>query len=227
MRWRISREAGKGVRGVLPTIVLVALALGVFALDPVRRAPAAIEPGSLVVGPELPQGSAWLGRESIQDQPAQDLPRAYPPHKSYADVVFGFEASEGGLDGEAFLRVVVVEDRHDLLAFEPRYAMRAGGWDMVASGASDGMWRTEHTQGSGLLRERLVVETVYVVPGRWDARRAIAAEAGTLGPGWPGPGALVQIVATLPLGADLEPLRAQAQAIAEELSASLAGDEQP
>ncbi len=211
----------------LPIILVLLLALGIFFADPARRAEPMISPARVLVAVRgLPVTIAgW----QLVDQ-GDSLPRAYPPHYDVweASARYGSDAPASG--STAYLRIVIAQDRRDLLAFDPTHAMRAGGWEpdvSVRPTETNGLWRTQHTRGAGLLDERVVLETAYVVPGRWGSDSRDLRILVDAGPGWPGPGAIVQMLVTAPVGPNAQAMRDVVKEMAQQLADELARTSTP
>ncbi len=229
MRSRTSSlEEGLSLRQIVPVITMLALALAVCVADPIRRSGAVIdlesldaEVASLVRAPR-----GWVRVEF-----AQPLPKAYPPHYAFIDETTQFRRLAGtGIENAtliAFLRIAVVQDRRDLLAFDPAEAMRANGWTSEDGAADQDARRTVHGRGTDAYGDRVTLDTIYVVPGDWGPDPALIANAGHRGPGWPGPGAIVQVLVTEgDEQTDVPALSALALQIAESLAESLPGSDQ-
>jgi hypothetical protein len=168
-------------------------------------------------------GEAWQRlRESDREE---RLPRAYPPHNAVFETSASY-ARRSGMESPsgsaAFIRVVVAQDRRDLLAFHPIHAMRRGGWEPDGSQQGEHAWRTRHVHTEDFLTEFIELDTVYVVPGFFGPRALVFESAAGRGPGWPGPGALVQVLVTAPGEAEAEQLRAAAIDLAQQLADDLA-----
>ncbi|MFI4917196.1 MAG: hypothetical protein ACIAS6_11910 [Phycisphaerales bacterium JB060] len=179
------------MRRVVPIILVLPIALMVYLADPIRRAGPMIDPVAIAApNGELPPAiNGWV--RAIE---SEMLPRAYPPHNltwqptaRYVDPLTG---------DEAFLRVVVVQDRRDLLAFDPSEAMRAGGWAHEGSRKDERFHHTSHRKGPEPFTERVTLDTVYVAPGYLGPNREAISRIDHQGPGWPGPAALVQLLLT-------------------------------
>lgn len=202
-----------------PIILVLLLALGVFLVDPARRADPMIEPA------RLPTAAQWrpptIGGWIRSDDESDRLPRAYPPHNKIWQASVAYFISTPGGGSEAYLRVVIAQDRRDLLAFEPTHAMRAGGWEPVRAQAVGELWRTRHSSHSGLLDEFVVLDTAFIAPGRWGSDPSITYAASTEGPGWPGPGAIVQVLFSGTIGDNAEAVREEVRRVAEQLSGEL------
>lgn len=204
------------MKRTLPIIALFLVVAGVVVIDPARRMGEMIEPRNLAPA-ELPEEvGQWLRVEGDDE-----LPRAYPPHNAVWTRTTRYQPQ--GFEGlqTAFVRVVIASDRRDLLAFEPEHAMRAGGWATQGARAAHGLRVTTHARRGELLDETLQVETAYVSPGAWGQRRDIVNGVRPEGPGWPGPGALVQLLRTSPVVEDADGLRAMVKDLAGELSSQL------
>lgn len=179
------------MRRIVPVILVLPIALMVYLADPIRRAGPMIDPEAIASAhAELPPAIDGWARASE----SETLPRAYPPHNltwqptaRYVDPLTG---------DEAFLRVVVVQDRRDLLAFDPSEAMRAGGWTHEESRKGERFHRTSHRKGPEPFTERVTLDTVYVAPGYLGPDREATSNIDHRGPGWPGPAALVQLLLT-------------------------------
>lgn len=207
---------------VFPVILLLVVAAGVLVIDPARRAGEMIEPHRLAPD-ELPQQvGQWVRSKDVDE-----LPRAYPPHNEIWSRTTRYQRA--GLDGveTAFVRVVIAQDYRNLLAFEPEYAMRAGGWTSERTQAANGLHATQHARRDGLLKETLRVETAYIAPGVWGPDRSLSEGARPIGPGWPGPGSMVQLLTTAPLAEDTTELRSLIKSVASALSTRLAQDASP
>lgn len=203
----------------LPIILVLLLALGVYLTDPARRAGPMIEPAA------LPTAAKWQsptieGWTRTDDQ-SERLPRAYPPHNSIWRVSVAYFTGTYGDGSEAYLRVVIAQDCRDLLAFEPTQAMRAGGWDLVDAQPIDGLWRTTHTSRAGLLDEFIELDTAFVAPGQWGSSPSIIDAQHANGPGWPGPGAIVQVLFSGTIDASAHAVREEVRRLAQDLASEL------
>lgn len=200
----------------LPIILVLLLAAGIFALDPVRRAGPMLAPEAVLADFEpLPESiGAWQ-----RDTQSEPLPRAFPPHNA----VEGRTASyiHAPTNSTAVVWIVLAQDRRDLLAFVPVHAMRAGGWSPTGGEEAEGLWRTRHARGGNLLVEYIELDTAFVVPGAWGPDRDELNQAAPRGPGWPGPGALVQVLLTAPREPQADDMRDQVRRLAELLAARL------
>lgn len=203
----------------LPIILVLLLALGVFLVDPARPAAPMMSPESLPTAEQgLAQSVGTWNRDPTWDD---TLPIAYPPHNEVLDTSARYMSSATG--AEAFLRVVIAQDRRDLLAFEPTHAMRAGGWSSIGAEESSNLWQTRHTRHSDLVDEFLVVDTAFVIAGLWGPTPGITHAVSTGGPGWPGPGAIVQVLhGGGSAAADADILREEARRVADRLATELA-----
>ena len=210
------------MKRLLPILVTMTIAVGLFVIDPVRHAEPAIDPSRLAVEDMPATIGPWL-REGAPDV----LPRAYAPRNEVWESVTSYRPRTYEGPGSAYVRIVIAQDRRDLLAYEPAHAMRAGGWSSIDGELHDGLWQTQHTRREGLLSERVILCTAYVAPGGWGASAHVLDETRPAGSGWPGPAALVQVLTTAPVAADPTALHAFAQDLATALSARLAGGERP
>ena len=202
----------------LPIILVMLLALGVFVIDPARRADPMISAAGLSAAPwGAPTIDGWIRN----DDETERLPRAYPPHNTVRSESAAYVASTVGLASEAYLRVVMAQDCRDLLAYDPNHSMLAGGWEPVDAQAIGGFWRTRHTHRSALLDEVVVLDTMFVAPGQWGSDPAITSPAHNPGPGWPGPGAIVQVLFVGSVGENAATMRAEVQRLAENLASEL------
>lgn len=217
-RWRINEKTQ--VKRVLPTILTLVIAGCLWLVDPVRRAGPMISPNEAMIGtlPATPTG--WELGEATGD-----LPRAFPPHNAITQKLVVYNRL-GRSEASVFLRVVIAQDRRDLLAYEPAHAMRAGGWQPESSLEVDGLWRTEHSRRSQLLEEVIIVDTAYVVPGRWSATLDLLHDAGLSGGGWPGPGAIVQLIIPAEDGVNARAFHDLVKEVAASVANSL-GDASP
>lgn len=207
----------------LPIILVLVFALGVFLVDPARRAGPMIEPAGLpAAGHDLPLTlDVWIRDTSWNNT----LPRAFPTRNQIWDGSARYVSSASG--SEAFLLVVIAQDRRDLLAFDPTHAMRADGWEPIDGEIIGEFLQTRHTRHTNLLDEFRVLETAFVAPGRWGASPSITNAAGHDGPGWPGPGAIVQMRVAGPAGNDAAGLRDEVRRLARRLSTELAAVDAP
>lgn len=207
----------------LPIILVLVLALGVFLVDPARRAGSMISPANLpLAGQDL---SPILGRWIRDTSWNNTLPRAFPTHNQVWDGSARYVSSASG--SEAFLLVVIAQDRRDLHAFDPTHAMRADGWEPIDGEIIGEFLQTRHTRHTNLLDEFRVLETAFVAPGRWGANPSITNAAGNDGPGWPGPGAIVQMRVAGSAGDDAAGLRDEVRRLAQQLSTELATVDAP
>ena len=202
------------MKRVLPTILTIVLAAGLWLGDPVRRGEPPLDPTSIDPGQQPGVVGMWQ-----MAQAAVALPRAFPPHYAVSERVWVYETSARS-DRKAFVRIIVAQDRRDLLAFEPTHAMRAGGWQPKSASVVEGLWHTRHVRSAQLLSETVILDTAFVLPRGWTAQYEIIEDTATLGPGWPGPGAIVQLIA--PEGYETNALRRLVKSIADGLSRQLA-----
>jgi hypothetical protein len=221
------------VSRTVPIILIIPLAVAVYLADPIRHKGTMVDPSAYEAGIAdlIVETPGWTRTEL-----SETLPRAFPPHNAYLDKTTQYQyVGAAGLPGgdspsatEAFLRIVIVQDRRDLLAFDPIQAMRAGGWTGRAGQRREGFRRTIHGRGPGQYGERVTLDTIYVVPGAWGADPQIIAEAGRSGPGWPGPGAIVQLLLNGGGEQGEAPgLSEAARRVAEALARSLPDGDQP
>lgn len=204
---------------VVPIIILLALAAALYAVDPLRRAGPGLTPASMEQMLSEPPASLGLWQlGGHQDA----LPRAF---QSFHEVS---EQSVRYVQGNetAYLRVAIARDRRDLRAYAPAHAMRRAGWSALPPVEQHGLELCIHQREMGLLAERISIESAYVLPGRWGHQAKAIDRAPPLGPGWPGPGAVVQLVLTNP-EAPANELRQHVRDLAEELASSLQGDQAP
>lgn len=207
---------------------MLALALAVCVADPIRRS------GGMVDLEALEDNATSLARTPpgwVRVESSQPLPRAYPPHNAFLDETIQYRRLSGsGFDNPnliAFLRIAIVQDRRDLLAFDPIEAMRANGWTSEDGPTGQDARRTIHGRGIDAYGDRVTLDTIYVVPGDFGADPELIAEAGHRGPGWPGPGAIVQVLVTEgEEQADVPALSSLALQIAESLAKSLPGSDE-
>lgn len=203
----------------VPIILVVLLAAGIFLADPARRARAMIAPSSIPAGlRELPSDIPGWRADDLREP----LPRAYPPHNAVWEASARYIADAPGSASVAYFRIVIAQDRRDLMAFDPTHAMRAGGWELVGATSTEGLRQTEHARRAGLLSERVVLETAYVEPGRWGPMPRTYDRAAGVDPGWPGPGAMVQVLVTAPVEGNALSLRAWVRERAGQLADELA-----
>lgn len=202
------------MKRALPTALTLVLATGLWLVDPVRRAEPAIDPASIALTVATP--AAW----GLSDAQA-DLPRAYPPHNRVAERTWVFD-SMPGTSGRSFLRVVVAQDRRDLLAYDPVHAMQAGGWHSRSAQSSNGLWLTHHARSAPLLDETVTVVSAFVIPDVWSDQSALVYQQSASGPGWPGPGATVQLILPedQPSAEVCDHIKQIAQHIAEQLAST-------
>lgn len=203
----------------VPIIILLALAAALYAVDPLRRAGPGLTPASMEQMHSEPPASLGLWQlDGHQDA----LPRAF---NSFHEV--NERSVRYMLDNDtAYLRVAVARDRRDLRAYAPAHAMRRAGWSALPPVAQHGLELCYHEREMGLLAERISIESAYVLPGRWGHQAKAIDRAPPLGPGWPGPGAVVQLLLTNP-DAPAEALRQHVRTLADELAKSLQGDQAP
>lgn len=195
------RFGGVPLRRVVPVILILPLAAMVYVIDPIRHQGSMIDPLSYEdrVARLVSETPGWARTDL-----SESLPRAFPPHNRYLEATTQYRSigTSGRLVSgppsvaQAFLRIVIVQDRRDLLAFDPIQAMRAGGWTNQLERDYEGFRRTIHVRGPGQYGEQVTLDTIYVVPGDWGADPGIIEEADRSGPGWPGPGAIVQLLLT-------------------------------
>jgi|GEM_PF-4276418 len=203
----------------LPIIFVLLIALVVFLVDPARRAGPMIEPATLPTATDwqAPTIEGW----TRNDDESERLPRAYPPHNAIWRISVAYYTGAPGVGSEAYLRVVIAQDCRDLLAFEPTQAMRAGGWEPVDAQATGGLWRTTHTSHAGLLDEFVILDTAFVVPGRWGSSPSITSAESAQGPGWPGPGAIVQVLFSGAINENAQAVREEVRRMANVLAQEL------
>ncbi|MFI4883187.1 MAG: hypothetical protein ACIAQU_11445 [Phycisphaerales bacterium JB064] len=208
------------MKRVLPTILTLVIAGCLWLIDPVRDEGPMISLSEAIVGtlPATPTG--WMLGEATGD-----LPHAFPPHNAITQKLVVYNRL-GRSEASVFLRVVIAQDRRDLLAYEPTHAMRAGGWQPESALEVDGLWHTEHSRRSQLLDEVITVDTVYIVPGMWSAQFDLLDDAGLSGSGWPGPGAIVQLIISAEDGVNAQPFHDFVKAMAENVADRL-GDASP
>lgn len=201
------------LKHIVPTIVLLLVALGVFLIDPMRRAGPALQPSllaeSLAPVPELLGPWQLDGRE-------ESMPRAYQPLRSVYERTERYSCQADS----AYVRVVIACDRRDLLAYVPSHAMHRKGWLALPVEIVEGLERSNHTYDSGLLVERITVESAYVLPGRWGPDAGVFDREAPMGSGWPGPGAVVQLLLTNP-HAPANELREHVRELAQALALAL------
>ncbi len=205
----------------IPFILVLLVALGVFLVDPIRRAGEMIDPKAIPIVAQWspPRIDGWFHSEGSSDS----LPRAYPPHNAIKSETVAYVSGMVGLASEAYLRVVVAQDCRDLLAYEPSHSMLAGGWEPVDAEEAGGFWRTRHAHRSTLVDEVVVLETIFVAPGVWGSNPTITRPAHNPGPGWPGPAAVVQVLFVGSFGDNANAVRTEARHLAEQLAADLGG----
>lgn len=200
------------MKRALPTALTLLLAAVLWLVDPVRRAEPAIDPSGIAGSITLPELQGWKA-----DDARTALPSAFPPHNPISERTWVLDPAPLS-DQQSFLRVIVAQDRRDLLAFDPIHAMRAGGWQPVSAGSVDGLWVTRHTRTAPLLDETVTLATAFVVPGKWSGQGSMLRQHDASGPGWPGPGAIVQAIVS-------EGDRAtEIQELVEQLAEDIAGD---
>jgi hypothetical protein len=203
----------------LPILLVLLLALGVFVADPVRRAGEMIDAASLraVAGDAPPNVEGWI----LVDDPRERLPRAYPPHNEVTTRSASYVIGPFGPSPEAYVRVVVAQDCRDLLAYDPSHSMLAGGWRPVEAREHGGLWHSAHARRSALIDELVVLETAFVAPGRWGSDPAITSPANASGPGWPGAGAIVQVLLIGSATNHADAMRAEVRRLAERVADDL------
>ncbi|MEQ9095644.1 MAG: hypothetical protein RIE32_05210 [Phycisphaerales bacterium] len=225
------------MRRSIPVILILPVAAAVYMADPIRRQGPMLDPASVDVDAHVLQQdvAGWVRTET-----SQQMPLAFPPHNAVRIETIRYvirstpEGDIGLLDddrriiAEAFLRIVIAQDRRDLLAFDPIEAMRSGGWSGQAGEDTDELRRTVHQRGPGPFTESVTLDTAYVAPGAWGADPAVLNAAGDLDRGWPGQGAMVQLlIADAPSEQDAQALRNVVRSAAEALAEALAGSEAP
>lgn len=201
------------MKRVLPIIVTLVLLVGLWKADPVRRADPMIEPAPLT-RIDFP---AVLGPWRLETLDGQ-LPKAFPPHNEVAERVAVYQSALVG-DAPAYVRVVVAQDRRDLLAYEPTHAMQKIGWSPVVAEQSGDLWHTRHLRPTTLLDRAIDVHTAFVLPGTWGPEPSLHRSLDAAGPGWPGPGAIVQVI--IPDGLDAEPMLVLTRDLASSLAQNL------
>lgn len=198
------------MKTIVPIIAILGLALGVYALDPMRHAGPALRPAAL--GESMAGAPAFLGDWRL-DGPHTDMPRAFDTFREVHDRTVRYVLG----NDMAYVRVAIALDRRDLRAYMPAHAMRRVGWSPSPADVHDGLERCVHQRDTGLLEERVSVESAYVLPGQWGHDAGLIDRASPVGPGWPGPGAVVQLVLTNPeAGADA--LRRHVRDLADALA---------
>ncbi|MGD1916417.1 MAG: hypothetical protein ACFCBV_09555 [Phycisphaerales bacterium] len=206
---------------VLPTILTLCCSVVILLVDPARQRGSMIEPSDIAPSAMPDRVGAWLRSNSNEE-----LPHAYPPHNEVWERVTVYRPQGVETADAAFVRVIIAQDRRDLLAYEPSYAMRIGGWTPEGAEATNGLTVSRHARREGPLREMLTIETAYVAPGEWGASRGVIDDAQPDGPGWPGPGAVVQLLTTSP-AEDPGALRQMVRDTAAELAAAMAPERAP
>lgn len=207
---------------VLPTILTLCCAAVLFLLDPTRQRGSMIDPGSLAPSAMPERVGPWVRLDSDET-----LPHAYPPHNLVWERVTTYQPASTESGDAAFVHVIIAQDRRDLLAYEPSYAMRAGGWSSESAETTDGLNASQHSRREGLLKETLTIETAYILPGVWGPDRSIIDDAHPHGSGWPGPGAMVQLLTSSPLVQDPSSLRDLVKNTAAELAAAMDSGQAP
>lgn len=194
----------------MPTILTLLLAAALWLVDPVRQAGPMLAVDRLPLEP-MP---AMVG-SAVRTDDRPDLPSAFVPRRRVLERVCAYAQIRPG-DAPAFVRIVVAQDRRDLMAYDPIYAMRAGGWLTIGSQAEGKLLKSIHARPADPTDQTMVLLTAFVRPGTWGAHRQAILSGGPIGPGWPGPGAVVQ--AMVPQGSDASAIRRLVESKAQRLA---------